>query len=128
FDHRGVQARLESATLMRKKIKEIAGSEPEVATGDFNVDQKSEAYRRLVGSGELKDAYETAAIRHALNGTANGFNPNGMTESRIDHIFFTDAFKPLRYGILTDSYRAPVTEAKETQSGNFPREVKFRAF
>lgn len=129
FDHRGVKARLESARLILAKIREIAGDEPAILTGDFNVDQNSESYRGLVASGELADAFETAPIRYALNGTANAFNLHGKTESRIDHVFLSRHFRPLRYGVLTDTYRAPVPEhAGETQSGNFPTEVRFRAF
>ena len=55
--------------------------------------------------------------------------PNAKTDSRIDHIFLSKHFKPLRYGVLTDSYRAPVhRETGDTASGNFPKEVKFREF
>lgn len=129
FDHRGVQARVESARLILRKIKQIAGDKPVVLTGDFNVDQTTGSYRELVASGDLTDAFETAPVRYALNGTANAFNPNGKTDSRIDHIFFTKPFKPVRYGVLTDTYRAPLPEKTgETRSGNFPQEIKFREF
>lgn len=129
FDHRGVQARLESARFLVKKMKEIAGDQPIVLTGDFNVNQSSEGYRTIVASGELVDAYEVATIRYALNGTANAFDPNAKTDSRIDHIFLSQHFKPHRYGVLTDSYRAPIVQKSEdTTSGNFPNEVKFREF
>ncbi len=128
FDHRGVQARLESAKLIIARIKEIANDEPVILTGDFNVDQNSESYKSLRDSGFLADAYETSADRYALNGTINAFKPEWKTESRIDHVFHTRQFKPVRYGVLTDTYRTPVPEATETQSGNFPSEVKFKDF
>ncbi|RYD49983.1 MAG: endonuclease/exonuclease/phosphatase family protein [Verrucomicrobiaceae bacterium] len=128
FDHRGVQARLESARLIVTRIREIAKEEPVILTGDFNVDQTSESYRSLHDSGVLADSFETAAERYALNGTANAFRPDTRTESRIDHVFHTRQLKPVRYGILTDTYRTAVADAPETQSGNFPGEVKFRNF
>lgn len=128
FDHRGVQARLESAKLIVSRIKEVAKDEPVILTGDFNVDQTSESYRSLHDSGILADSYETAADRYALNGTANAFKPEVKTESRIDHVFHTRQLKPVRYGVLTDTYRTPVADSQETQSGNFPGEVKFRNF
>lgn len=128
FDHRGVQARLESAKLIIARIKEIASDEPVILTGDFNVDQASESYKSLHDSGFLADAFETAADRYALNGTINAFKPDSKTDSRIDHVFHTRQFKPVRYGILTDTYRTPVADSAETQSGNFPSEVKFREF
>jgi endonuclease/exonuclease/phosphatase family metal-dependent hydrolase len=129
FDHVGVKARLESSRLILVKLKEIAGDEPVVLTGDFNVDQTTESYRGLVASGALVDAFETSPIRYALNGTANAFNPNGKTESRIDHVFYSRPFEPMRYGVLTDTYRAPVGQVvEETRSGQFPREIKFREY
>ncbi len=127
FDHVGVRARLESARLILRKIREIAGDQPVLLTGDFNVDQNSEGYRIIAGSGDFADAHDTAAIRYALNGTANAFDPNARTESRIDHIFLSRHFKALRYGVLTDSYRAPAPRpAGDAPSANFPKEVKFR--
>jgi endonuclease/exonuclease/phosphatase family metal-dependent hydrolase len=128
FDHRGVQARLESAKLIIDRIKRIAKEESVILTGDFNVDQTSESYKSLHNSGLLADSFETAADRYALNGTANAFKPEAKTESRIDHVFHTRQLKPLRYGILTDTYRTPIPDSAETQSGNFPGEVKFRNF
>lgn len=128
FDHRGVQARLESARLIVSRIREIAKDEPVILTGDFNVDQTSESYRSLHDSGLLADSFETAADRYALNGTANAFRPDSKTESRIDHVFHTKQLKTVRYGVLTDTYRTPAPDSQESQSGNFPGEVKFHNF
>ncbi len=128
FDHRGVQARIESMKLIFTEIRKIAGDAPVILTGDFNVDQHSESYKILHDSGFLADSYETAPNRHALNGTINAFDPQAKTDSRIDHVFHTGQFKPVRYGILTDSYRTPVTDAIESGSGNFPAEVKFKGY
>lgn len=128
FDHRGVQARLESAKLIVTKIRQIAGNAPVILTGDFNVDQHSESYKILHDSGMLADSYETAPDRFALNGTINAFDPQAKTDSRIDHVFHSPQFKPVRYGILTDSYRTPVPDAAESGSGNFPDEVKFHNY
>ncbi|MBX3746100.1 MAG: endonuclease/exonuclease/phosphatase family protein [Verrucomicrobiae bacterium] len=129
FDHVGVQARLESARLVLRRIHEIAGDQPVVLVGDFNVDQNSEGYRILTGSGVFTDAHDTAAIRYALNGTANRFDPNTRTDSRIDHIFLTRHFQALRYGVLTDSYRIRVPQpGPDAPSGNFPREIRFGEF
>jgi endonuclease/exonuclease/phosphatase family metal-dependent hydrolase len=128
FDHRGAQARLESAKLILAKVQEIARDAPIILTGDFNVDQTSDSYRLLHDSSLLADSFETATDRYALNGTANAFRADAKTESRIDHVFHSPQLKPVRYGVLTDSYRVPLPDAAETQSGNFPGEVKFRKF
>lgn len=123
MDHVGVVARAESAKLVLAKVKAMAGNIPTILTGDFNVDQTSESYQLINSSGLMKDAYETAAIRYALNGTFNAFKTNSMTDSRIDHIFLTKQFKVQKYGILTDTYRSKGEDASKTDSGNFPKEV-----
>lgn len=128
FDHQGTIARLESAKLIVRSIRKIAGTQPVILTGDFNVDQTSESYHLLHDSGLFLDSYETAAERYALNGTPNGFKCGSFTEKRIDHVFHTNGFKPIRYGVLTDSYRSPSIDMTETVSTAFPSEVSFKSY
>jgi endonuclease/exonuclease/phosphatase family metal-dependent hydrolase len=128
FDHRGVQARLESSRLLLAKAAEIAGESPVMLMGDFNVDQNSEAYRILTSAGH-RDAYEDAPIRYALNGTFNSFNVDAKTDSRIDHIFLSKDFRPMRYGVLTDVYWAPGQQNGEgAEARDAPREIRLQAF
>lgn len=129
FDHIGVQARKESASLILEMIRKTAGRSPVILTGDFNVDQFNESYTLLNNSGTLKDSFDKAAIRYAFNGTFTGFNINTRTESRIDHIFLSSQFKVAKYGILTDSYvgEAP-DKTEQANSANFPKEVKLNKF
>ncbi|WP_256012611.1 endonuclease/exonuclease/phosphatase family protein [Desertivirga xinjiangensis] len=105
FDHKGVQARLESSKLILSKIKQIAGNSPVVLAGDFNVDQHDNSYAILNDSPLIEDAYRLADIKLANNGTFNGFRVGTTSSSRIDHIFLSNNFKVNRYGILTDSYQ-----------------------
>lgn len=125
MDHIGVQARSESAKLILRKIKEQPPHIPVILTGDFNVDQNNESYHLLNNSGVLRDSYEMADFRYVPNGTFNDFHTDLKTDSRIDHLFLTDNFKVMKYGILTDTYRAEVTDEqkKTVTSGNFPKEV-----
>lgn len=124
FDHVGTIARAESAKLIMEKVREIGGQRPAILTGDFNVDQHSKSYQEFVKSGFLRDAFEVAPIKMAFNGTFNAFNPNGFTESRIDHVFLTSGIKALRYGVLTASYRRTVNRSAErAASDNFPGQV-----
>jgi endonuclease/exonuclease/phosphatase family metal-dependent hydrolase len=51
FDHQGVVARKESAKLIIQKIKEIAGSQPVIFTGDLNGGRDSEWYQTIANSG-----------------------------------------------------------------------------
>ena len=129
MDHVGVQARAESAKLILKKIKEFPKRLPAILTGDFNVDQTSESYKLLDGSGIMRDSYEIADFRYAPNGTFNGFHPDRKTDSRIDHLFLTKEFEVKKYGILTDTYRSEVKEsAQKEQNGNFPKEVSLSKY
>lgn len=128
MDHIGKVARAESAKLVLAKIKELAGNHPTILTGDFNVDQTSESYSLINSSGALKDAFETAPLKYALNGTFNNFKSDSKTDSRIDHIFLTRQFQVKRYGILTDSYRTANAETQTATSANFPKEVSLSKY
>lgn len=124
MDHVGVQARSESSKLVLHKIDEMCGNSPVILTGDFNVDQQNDNYRVIVDSDLLKDTYEVAPIRFALNGTFNAFDPNLKTDSRIDHIFVSRGFSVEKYGILTDTYRVQMNDSI-IRKGDFPKEVHF---
>ncbi|MXV16362.1 endonuclease/exonuclease/phosphatase family protein [Hufsiella ginkgonis] len=103
FDHQGVVARKESGKLMVQKIKEIAGSEPALFTGDLNGGRDSEWYLTIARSGILKDTHEGVNHPYENNSSMNGFRtPRGT--GVIDHIFMTKQFTVNRWGILTDSY------------------------
>ncbi|MDR1121032.1 MAG: endonuclease/exonuclease/phosphatase family protein [Dysgonamonadaceae bacterium] len=129
MDHVGVEARKNSAKLVLDTIKVMAGTQPVILTGDFNVDQHNESYLLINNSGILKDAYELAEIRHATTGTFNAFHLNMKTDSRIDHIFLTKSFKVERYGILTDTYRSPKEIFQEdAKMSEAPPEISFREY
>jgi endonuclease/exonuclease/phosphatase family metal-dependent hydrolase len=103
FDHQGVIARIESAKLMIEKIKEIAGNNPVVFTGDLNGGRNSDCYKYIANAGIIKDSHELAAFPYENNASFNSFRtPRGMEV--IDHIFVTKQFKVKKWGILTDTY------------------------
>ena len=129
MDHVCVQARAESAKLILKKIKEFPKRLPAILTGDFNVDQTSESYNLLDGSGFMRDSYEIADFRYAPNVTFNVFHPDRKTDSRIDHLFLTKEFEVKKFGILTDTYRSEVKEsAQKEQNGNYPKELSLSKY
>ncbi|RHJ94943.1 endonuclease/exonuclease/phosphatase family protein [Parabacteroides bouchesdurhonensis] len=129
MDHVGVQARAESAKLILSKIRALPEQLPVILTGDFNVSQKSDAYKLLDSSGILRDSYEIADFRYAPNGTFNGFHTDRKTGSRIDHLFLTNDFEVLKYGILTDTYRSEIQGSEvEEKNGNFPKEVSMQKY
>src|SRR5690606_1030437 len=90
-----------------QKMKEIAGKESAILTGDFNGDHASEWYQSLANADLLKDTYKEVAHPYANNASFNGFKQQSDQSDRneiIDHIFVTDNFKVNRWGILTDTY------------------------
>ncbi len=104
YDHQGVQARKESSKLILNKIKEIAGQEPVILTGDFNGDHNSEWYQTVANSGLIADTYKQAKNPYAVNASFNAFGKKLDGNEIIDHIFTTKNFKVQKWGILTDTY------------------------
>lgn len=123
LDHVGLIAREESCKLILQQISQIANGMPVILTGDFNVDQHNPMYTILQESDLVKDAYTTAKIKLALNGTFNAFDNNLYTESRIDHIFLSQDISVERYAVLTDSYRSPKVSPNDVKKGDFPSEL-----
>lgn len=102
FDHRGVEARVESAKLILRKIDEIAQGMTTLFVGDLNSRPDSEAVA-ILDKG-LNDAYKiTKAPPYGPEGTSNGFNWDRKNASRIDYIYATNDVEVLKYGVLTDS-------------------------
>lgn len=129
MDHIGKKARVESAFLVQKKMKELGRGKnlPAILTGDFNVDQTHSSYEALVSKGVLCDSYEKSDFRYATNGTFNGFFPNSFTESRIDHIFVSPVFKVKKYGVLTDTYRS-LKDGCKAQVKDCPEEINIESY
>ena len=111
FDHRGTQARAESARLLAQRIREMAGESPVLLTGDFNCVPTDEPYRILTDKGSgLADALFLSELpHHGPLSTWSGFQFPGLPGRRIDYIFVNDKVKVLRHAILSDSW-----------SGRFP--------
>ncbi|WP_174238625.1 endonuclease/exonuclease/phosphatase family protein [Pedobacter sp. L105] len=103
YDYQG-NARLESSKLILRKIKEIAGTEPAVFTGDLNGEHETEWYRLLAKSGFLRDTYNLVKHPYANNTSFNGFGKEVSGSGIIDHVFVTKDFTASRWGILTDTY------------------------
>jgi endonuclease/exonuclease/phosphatase family metal-dependent hydrolase len=123
MDHIGVKARFESSKLVIRKIQMMCGDEPVILTGDFNVDQNSEGYKYIIGSGILKDTFDNSDLCYAMNGTFNNFNTRIKTKSRIDHVFINNGFHAERYGVLTDTYFDSIPKLP---SDHYPVEVFVR--
>ena len=104
FDHRGEEARRESARLIVDRVREIAGNTPTVITGDFNAVEDSPPYEVLTGADAFRDAfYASEQAPYGPNSTWNGFEE--ITPGRrIDFIFVGSDVQVLQHGILTDAW------------------------
>ncbi len=88
FDHQSVEARRQSANLMVKKIKEIAGENTVICTGDFNAVPNTEEIRTM--NNLFQDSFTASKMApYGPVGTFNGFNFNApiKNDKRIDYIF-----------------------------------------
>ena len=108
FDHRGEEARLESARLLRERLGTLAGDRPFLLTGDFNTTERDPPYEALTdvrpdSAVVLRDAYDvTAEPPYGPTETFHGFEVGGATGGRIDYVFVSEDVRVLRYGVLTD--------------------------
>lgn len=102
YDHKGVQARIESAKLIKKKIQQIAPALPVVFTGDLNVTPETEAISTI--KSFLSDAKEISQEPpYGPNGTFNDFDFNSDLKNKIDYIFVNKGFKVQKFAVLSDS-------------------------
>lgn len=102
YDHVGVQARIESAKLIKKKIQEIAPKLPVVFTGDLNVTPETEAIATI--KSFLIDTKEiTVEAPYGPTGTFNGFKWDSPLKDKIDYVFVNKAFKVQKFAVLSDS-------------------------
>ncbi len=107
FDHRGAQARTESAALLVKSLREKFSDHPVILTGDFNTTPKTAPHNTLVGAGNADqsaflDTYDhSAQMPEGPNSTWNGFQAI-VPDQRIDFVFVTKSVKVQRFQILDD--------------------------
>jgi endonuclease/exonuclease/phosphatase family metal-dependent hydrolase len=92
FDHRGEQARLESARLLRRRVAELSKDNRVIVTGDFNAGEDSAPYQAFFATQDGKpspvtDVYRVVQPTRAANeGTFSGFKVNSTSGPRIDWI------------------------------------------
>src|SRR5688500_7188346 len=110
WDHVSSTARINSATLMREKIRELSSDIPVIVTGDFNADQGGDAYQRMRGIDNfdtvrnLQDTYRNIHPDDAATvGTAHGFDGRAG-DGRIDWILHDNDFTTLDADIVRTSY------------------------
>ncbi len=102
FDHRGEQARVESAKLIRRKVEEAAKTCRVIVTGDFNAGEDTQPYQAFFGSLDgkpslVRDVYRTThPKREANEGTFSAFKADATTGPRIDWIGVSSEWEVLK--------------------------------
>ncbi len=119
FDHEGVVSRRESALLMLRQVRDLAGGKPVICMGDYNATPVSEPIRTMLGG--LRDAYALSeAPPYGPIGSFNDFKFDTPADRRIDYVFLTPGIRVLKYAVLTDS------QSGRYASDHFPVLVKLQ--
>jgi endonuclease/exonuclease/phosphatase family metal-dependent hydrolase len=111
FDHRGGQARLESARLLRRFLAAYPAPLPVIVTGDFNCTPAAPPYQLLtagqkVDGPPLHDAMTTSTMpHHGPTATTNCSFANPLRD-KIDYIFYypSTGIQVLRHAVLADHW------------------------
>ncbi len=105
FDHMGKEARLESAKLIVKKIREINTQRyPVIVSGDFN-SKPDEAPAQYMVS-QLRNSRSVSRLVYGDADTWNAFKFNEKPNGCIDYIFVAEdkRVRVSKFATLTDSY------------------------
>ncbi len=104
FDHMGTEARKNSAILLKKKIKEIAGNNQFVVTGDFNCKIDSEPYRILTDKEMLPQLFDSEFLsengNYGMDVSFNDFSDELEPKNKIDFIFVSSKIKVWQHAVL----------------------------
>jgi endonuclease/exonuclease/phosphatase family metal-dependent hydrolase len=108
FDHIGKEARRESARLLKQKVKDIAGKNPVIITGDFNSMPSDEPIRILVDENDVDRFIDSKAIsdtpHYGPHGTFNGFGSKERDNDPIDFIFLKGKWKVKQHATLSETW------------------------
>lgn len=103
FDHVGIEARKNSATLIIQKIKDINTQKyPVILSGDFNMEEDHESIQFI--ELHLKDSKTIANTSFGPIGTFNNFEFDKPVTRRIDFIFVSPEIEVNKYAVLSDSW------------------------
>lgn len=94
FDHRGTEARIQSARLLQQRLRKLAAGQPIILMGDFNAAEGALPHKVLTQQQEEKEVAFTDSYRAVhpkrsdREGTFNGFRGEEQG-ARIDWILFS---------------------------------------
>ena len=134
FDHKGKIARAESAKLLLKKIREIAGNETFFCVGDFNAYVDSEPMRIIFADKSMQDSklasksrpYGPEGTYHAFKGTPRSTRIDYIITSRNVDIYSYETIsdKLTNFDIAKKNAGENADKIPEYPSDHFPIAVK----
>jgi endonuclease/exonuclease/phosphatase family metal-dependent hydrolase len=108
FDHIGTEARRESAKLLKQKVKDIAGNDLVLITGDFNSKPSDEPVKILMDANDTNrfiDSKDVSKTPHyGPTGTFNGFRSKEIDNEPIDYIFFKGKWNVIQHATLSQTW------------------------
>ena len=109
FDHIGKRARAESAKIIIQKVKEIAGNDHVIVTGDFNSSPLDDPYKLMIDANNLDGLTDTKSVcitpHYGPTGTFNGFKQKETSNEPIDYIFIKNKVSVLKHATLSQSWQ-----------------------
>jgi endonuclease/exonuclease/phosphatase family metal-dependent hydrolase len=120
FDHKGKAARIESAKLIRERLRTLGKDCSLILTGDFNAGEGSEPYKAMFAPRENEesptvDSYRAAhPQREANEGTTTPFQAAVSNGARIDWIGVSRDWQ-----LISGTIEHPDREGR-TASDHFP--------
>lgn len=103
FDHKGKQARRNSAALIRHTVDSLAGSSPVIVMGDFNLEPSDPGYVTMTDKNNFKVQLNDSYMDGALTYTDCGFDVHNKQCGRIDYIFASPQYSKNSYTVHTDN-------------------------
>jgi endonuclease/exonuclease/phosphatase family metal-dependent hydrolase len=103
FDHKGKVARRNSAALLRKTIDSLAGNNPVIVTGDFNLVPTDAGYTTMTDKTSYRVPLSDSYTEGALPYTDCGFSASNTNCNRIDYIFYSPHYTKSSYTVHTDN-------------------------
>ncbi|MDB5282216.1 MAG: endonuclease/exonuclease/phosphatase family protein [Bacteroidota bacterium] len=103
FDHKGKLARRNSAALLRRTVDSLAGNNPVIVIGDFNLTPDDAGYATMTDKSTYKVPLNDSYMEGALTYTDCGFNVSNTHCNRIDYIFYSPQYSKSEYTVHTDN-------------------------
>ena len=106
FDHRGNQARIESAALLKAKATELAAGMQLILTGDFNLTPESEGIQTIIkpdGKNTLVNSSTKATFTYGPDWSSTGFDDRPFEQRKvIDYVFLKQIETVNRYAVIAE--------------------------